>query len=452
MIADSSQCLGMDNMDISSRTYGALGEYTTETLGPSENNSCTSMEMPFLDVGICSPNVTSTESTLCQNSDIFSDHYTAMDGMSLDNTYLADSAMQLSPYSYFSTLIPRNKEMITNVKDEAVEFQTDSSCSSSKMNVNCQEGITGTYGFDSPMIDASDIKEWNFDHRSYNCISTISGNYSLGADSCPVDNKASVKPLGFTETYMSNKREVTGVKDETIDELVAPTSVMCHSFPFMDATVSRKPSYSADGSSFDKESKLSGYDLSTQTFGNSGHATEEMIVETKRAYYSEDNINGSTLTHIDGGSMNLNGLEHQLPAVQPFFSNKNQGYIMDRLEAKCSLPKSMCFPPSKVSPESIHSNFSEKSPAEDDFDVCIIEDISDPAPTNRFPVVSNTCYPAPLNRPPALGSNIVNSQQSSDHDTGVGGMRFKTRDEQLILRVALQVCSLSLSLVSTTHQ
>ena len=137
--------------------------------------------------------------------------------------------------------------------------------------------------------------------------------------------------------------------------------------------------------------------------------------------------------------MNINGLEHQLPAAQPFSSINNQGYSTGRIEAKYSLPKSIGFPPSKVSPESIHSNFSEKSPAEDEDDVCIIEGISDPAPTQRFPVVSSTRYPAPSTHPLAVGSSIVSSQQSSDNDTGVGGMRFRTRDEQLILRVALQV-------------
>jgi hypothetical protein len=71
-----------------------------------------------------------------------------MGGMSLDNshnTYLADSSMQFSPHSYFSTSFPSNKEMMTNGKDESVAFQTSNLCSSSKMNVNCQEGINGTY-------------------------------------------------------------------------------------------------------------------------------------------------------------------------------------------------------------------------------------------------------------------------------------------------------------------
>ncbi|KAL6206929.1 hypothetical protein ACLB2K_024175 [Fragaria x ananassa] len=425
----SSQSIGIDNMDMSSRPYGAFGENTTESLGPSENNSCTSMEVPILDVDICSPHVTSTESTLCQDSDLFSDHYTATDGMSFDNTYLAESSVQHSPYSY-CTFYPSNKEMMTNVKNESVEFQTDSSCSSSKMNINCQEGIIGTYSFDSPMIDASDMKDWNFDYGSLNCISAVSGKSSLDTHSCPVDNKASVKPLGFTKTYMSSEREFYGVKDENINELGAPSTDMFHSFSFMDD--SRISSYNVDGSYFDKEPKLSGYDVPTQPFGKLGCAEEDMIVDSKRTF-SE-----GIISHIGGGSGNINGLEYQFPAAQPFSSNKNQGYNMDRLEAVRSLPETMGFPPSKVSPESIHSNSSEKSPAEDDYDVCIIEDISDPAPMHRLPVVSNTHYPAPLNRPLAVGSNIVSSQQSSDHDTGVGGMRFRTRDEQLILRVALQ--------------
>ncbi|XP_050368608.1 helicase-like transcription factor CHR28 [Argentina anserina] len=413
----SSQSIGIDNMDMSSRRCTALRENTTETLGPSENNSCTSMEMPFLDVDICSPHVTSTESTLCQDSDLFSDHYTSTDGMSLDNTYLADSSLQPNPYNYYSTLYPSNKKMMTNVKDESVEFPTDRSCASSKININCQEGMAGSYGFDSTMIDASDITRWNFDYGTFYGTSAVSGNSSLDADSGPVDNKASIKPLGSTNTYVSRRQEFTGVKDESVNELGAPSSGMPHAFSFMEG--SRKPSYNGDSSFFDNEPRLS------------GHVKEE----TKKTYFPEGN---NSLSHISGGSVNLNGLEYQLPAAPPFASNKNQGYNMERPEANRSMPKSIGFPPSKVSPESIHSNFSEKSPAEDDCDVTIIEDISDPAPAHRLPVVSNNRYPASMNHPLAVGSNIVSSQQSNDHDTGVGGLRFRTRDEQLILRVALQ--------------
>ncbi|KAI5331111.1 hypothetical protein L3X38_021237 [Prunus dulcis] len=412
----ASQCLGIENMDLSYRTYGNLGENTRETQGPSENNSCTSME-----------------TTLCQNSDVFSDHYPALCGMSLDNTFLADTLMHHSPTSYY---FPSNEEMMANVKDESGEFPTDSSCSSSKMNLNGQEGITGKSAFQPSMIDVLDVKEWNFGYD--NCLPAISGNSSFDADSFPADNKSSIEPLRSTQTYISSKMEPIGVKDEMIDELVAPSSVMCHPYRAMDEAVSRQSSFSADDHFFDKDSKLSGFGISTQNLGNPVDHKEDMIVSYKGACHFQDNMNGSSTSPIDGPSMNSNALERYLPVAQPFTSSKNQAYVKDEHEDKVTHSKSMHL--SKVSPESIHSNFSDKSPVEDDFDVRIIENISHPAPSNRSPVVINTSYHAPLNHFPALGNTLVNSQQlaPSDHYTEVGGMRCKARDEQLILRVALQ--------------
>ncbi|ONI10324.1 hypothetical protein PRUPE_4G040600 [Prunus persica] len=417
----ASQCLGIENMDLSYRTYGNLGENTRETQGPSENNSCTSME-----------------TTLCQNSDVFSDHYPALCGMSLDNTFLADTLMHHSPTSYY---FPSNEEMMANVKDESGEFPTDSSCSSSKMNLNGQEGITGKSAFQPSMIDVLDVKEWNFGYD--NCLPAISGNSSFDADSFPADNKSSIEPLRSTQTYISSKMEPIGVKDEMIDELVAPSSVMCHPYRAMDEAVSRQSSFNADDHFFNKDSKLSGFGISTQNLGNPVDHKEDMIVSYKGACHFQDNMNGSSTSPIDGPSMNSNALERYLPVAQPFTSSKNQAYVKDEHEGKVTHSKSMHL--SKVSPESIHSNFSDKSPAEDDFDVRIIENISHPAPSNRSPVVINTSYHAPLNHFPALGNTLVNSQQlaPSDHYTEVGGMRCKARDEQLILRVALQRIALS---------
>ncbi|KAM1033287.1 hypothetical protein TB2_036290 [Malus domestica] len=406
----ASQCLGIENMDLNSRTYFNLGQNTTETLGLSENNSCTSMEM---------------SSTLCQNSDVFSDPYTAMCGRSLDNTYFTDALMHHSPTRYY---FPSNEEMMPNVKDESGEFPTDSSCSTTKMNLNGQEGITGKSVFEPSMIDVLNGNQWNFGYG--NCMSAISGNSSFDADSFPADNKASVEPLCSNQTYMSSKKEMNGLKSEKIDEFVAPSSVMRQSFRGMDEAVSRQ-SYSADDHFFDKDSKQSGFGISTQNLGNSVDDDEVMIAACKRACHSQDFRNGSSTSPVDGQSVNSNAY---FPGAQPFTSSRNQGYMKD----KVTHSKSMHF--SKVSPESIHSNFSDKSPAEDDVDVCIIEDNSHPAPSNRSSVVSNTSYAAPVYQSPALGNTVVNSQQltPSGHYSGVGGMRFKTRDEQLILRAALQ--------------
>ncbi|KAI5406723.1 hypothetical protein KIW84_053127 [Lathyrus oleraceus] len=82
------------------------------------------------------------------------------------------------------------------------------------------------------------------------------------------------------------------------------------------------------------------------------------------------------------------------------------------------------------------SDCTEGSNDEDDCDVCIIEDISHPAPTSRS---------AELN-------NSLNMSQSSRFDYTkpymAGGTKPKPRDEQYILRVALQDLSQPKSEVS----
>jgi hypothetical protein len=78
---------------------------------------------------------------------------------------------------------------------------------------------------------------------------------------------------------------------------------------------------------------------------------------------------------------------------------------------------------------------NEGSNDEDDCDVCIIEDISHPAPTSRFSELENS----------------LNMSQSSKFDYTqtymTGGTRPKARDEQYILRVALQVGTFTLAIV-----
>jgi hypothetical protein len=64
------------------------------------------------------------------------------------------------------------------------------------------------------MIDASDIKGGISSMEVIIVYRQLVGIlHWMLADSCPVDNKASVKPLGST-TYMSSKREVSQVTSE----------------------------------------------------------------------------------------------------------------------------------------------------------------------------------------------------------------------------------------------
>jgi hypothetical protein len=86
-----------------------------------------------------------------------------------------------------------------------------------------------------------------------------------------------------------------------------------------------------------------------------------------------------------------------------------------------------------VSPESIQSNSSgSKSHVDDDPDICILDDISQPARSNQCFAPSKPIVP--LQHP---------TYNDSLHHSTVEGTRFKANDEQLVLRVALQVSIVS---------
>ena len=100
----------------------------------------------------------------------------------------------------------------------------------------------------------------------------------------------------------------------------------------------------------------------------------------------------SSAPPINTGNLSLNAQGQYMPFVPSFPLSNHQSYnVVPRV--------------AKVSPESSHSNFSEKSIVEDDSDICIIEDISHPAPIS-----------VPLNRPVAFKNTIVSSHYSTSSD------------------------------------
>lgn len=407
MLADVSEYCGTENMDVDFGKYHAFREHTKKTVELPENNSCTSMEMTFMDADMSSRNMPSAESTICQGSDNTMSDYSAMQyGLSMDDAFLANSHF-----------FPINEETMINLKDEIGEFPTESECSSNRMK---GQGVrTGT---EMSMINFPDVKGWNYGYEGNNYTSSI-GCSSFDANGYPIDGKVSTVPLTCSQSYISSERQSIFVKDEKKDELFGPGSIMGHSGDFTDETVSRMDSYSADDTFFDKDLKPS---FSGVSCFLSGQKTEcfrdgkdDMIVASNRAYNSQDNISGSVASTINNEHYNLNA-EVYFPFAQPLDSNENQ-------------PTCLGSHLSKVSPESTHSNFSEKLVIEDDADVCIIEHMSHPAPSNRLPPLKNTLS---TSQHCSLGDNYM----------GFGGMRLKARDESLILRQALQVSSFSLVL------
>jgi hypothetical protein len=442
------------------------------TFGPPQgNNPCTYMEIPFMDADLSPQNVNSTESTICQSSDVlsdFTDHYSASQyGVPTDGTI--DFSRHHLPSSYSSQFSIGNQEMMTNMKDEIAEFLNDSACSSSKVILNAQRA-------------GRSVSEVSMTNPSYficegnNHLSSISGNSSSDAENCSIDDKSSTKLLLCTPSHMYSREQATCVKDEVTDEFIGPGS---HSVEVIDEAVSRKSFYSADAKFFvDEDVKQSSgisHLQSTQKHILVKHEKEDRIISSKRARHSQDIANQIVGRFpIGGGQLNSSALEQYLPCAQPSTLSKMQlDCIKDESEDKLIQSKTMGSHLSEVTPDLSCNFFPGKSHVEEDSDICIIEDMSHPPPTNHSPAIGNSLITSQQSTfsdsvhytgvggtsQQSTFSDSVHytgvggtSQQStfsdSVHYTGVGGTRIKSRDERYVLRVALQVSSVSLGLSS----
>ncbi|XP_022142118.1 helicase-like transcription factor CHR28 isoform X2 [Momordica charantia] len=155
---------------------------------------------------------------------------------------------------------------------------------------------------------------------------------------------------------------------------------------------------------------------------------ENAFYASDRAFNSQDMACGTSSRPSDGGIQNLYISDQYSPnGHSSNLSNQTLAFIKDGEDCKLTLCRSGVDHP-QVSPESTHSNLSDKAHLEDDPDICIIEDMSHPAPSNRSLVVGNSII--------ASQGSIV-SGSPNYVGMGLGSMRHKAKDID-ILKVALQ--------------
>lgn len=406
MLADVLPYSGIENANEVFDNYDTLGENTANTISPL-GNSCTSMES-FMNADT-SWNLNCSKSTVSWSSHAMSDYPATFNSMSIDG-YLEPDKMQPHSLASLDMQFPPIQER-TCMKEEVGKVLTESACSSNKMELNDQGLRTGTYTSVVSATQCSDVSGWHygFDRNDYEssvrCPSFYENGYS-------VDENVSTQQSTCPQSCIpANERDIF-VKDEKTDELVSYSKNMwCSS----DESVSRKHfSYTQDGC----VTKKIEHSLPAVSFSLSNHKAEicrdeeeDMIIASQRFSHFQDNTQRYGISPDNNGHPNMNTLNWSTSA-QSFTSSENQ-------------PNSMCSQHSKVSPD-IHSTFSEKSTIEDDNEVCIIEEMSHPAPSKLSPMVKST---------------IVTSQRSMMNDDymGSGGIRSKARDERFILRAALQV-------------
>ncbi|XWS15697.1 hypothetical protein CRYUN_Cryun34aG0024000 [Craigia yunnanensis] len=334
--------------------------------------------------------------------------------MNVDDAYFADSSMQ-----YWSSSL--NFMFEEGKKGEVVEFPIESACSSSRIIFNAQGGTDYRSVSQLSMTDFSDVKKQRFQGGGKGHVLPACGNLSYIATEGPFEDKESVQPFSNSQPCISNNKQAVCVKNED-NKMISSGNIFDHPAEALDEASRRKSTNRVDDSlSVDEDSKQSLSDVSPST------SNQEFNGKDAHHYHQDINLNVSSQSSLGGGHLNLTPSEQYFSSVYPITSTKMQlGCFGDERESKLIPSRSVGL--SKVSPESIHSNSSVcRSHVDDDPDICILEDISQPAQSNQsMMLVKKT-------------SNFPNTTFSNPlHNTGMGGIRLKENDEKLIFRVALQ--------------
>ncbi|XP_028201677.1 helicase-like transcription factor CHR28 isoform X1 [Glycine soja] len=386
----------IENIDLNFGDYETYMEDIIGLSGKQENDSCTSFEMSFVDADRSSRVATSTDSSICQGSNVpndFSDYYPSLNcyqGMD-DRPVVANSSGCLPNGVY--PHVRKNEEMVRNMKVAKMELFADTSS-------GMHSSINGGISFQDSQFRFADSKY----------ASSFPGNVLF-------EDNASVE-LSTCGSYISREGQSLTVKAER-DELIMPYQNSVHS----------------DDAEFNvgqEMKQLPGIFPAVGCQGNDFFKCRDKvtIVTSQKAKYYQDGIDGAANNfQANMGNLNLKPLDKSLYNAQiSIASGKQYNCVMSEGEGKAIEHRSI---DSQLSKGSI-----ERSIIEDDSDVCIIEDIS---------------HPAPISRSTVLGNSLITSQSSRGgytHSYMVGSMGPKARDEQYILRVALQDLSQPKSEVS----
>ncbi|WJX22233.1 hypothetical protein P8452_11557 [Trifolium repens] len=380
---------------------GPLEDYETalkEIIGvprQQENDSCTSFEMPYVDVNRPTYFGTSTDSTICQGSDVRSDYsgyYQSLDCYQGQDVrpVVTDSSGYLP-----NGVCPefwKNEETMGNMKVEKMEFLTDTTNMIGGMHLSSigripfQDSQFMPAESDYPSFFPGDVV---FEDSESVQRSSCAPYISSEGQSFNVKAEGDEMVMPYQNTFQNNNAELNAGLEVKQLPSIFPTNG-CQNYDF---------------------------------FRSEDRAT---IVKTENANYYQDLVN-KTANKFPGniGNLNSRSLNQSISVARASITNgKRYNCGMSELESKPSIDSQL----------SKRSN--EGSNDEDDCDVCIIEDISHPAPTSRFSELENS----------------LNMSQSSKFDYTqtymTGGTRPKACDEQYILRVALQDLSQPKSEVS----
>ncbi|PPD74389.1 hypothetical protein GOBAR_DD28676 [Gossypium barbadense] len=393
--------LSVENMNFVFDNCGAILTNTLETPEAPENEVAMPMEFSSVDANLTSHNVTSNESSFCHGYDIVSDVSDPCsvlpNCMNGDVGYFAHSSMHCW-YNSSNFMFKESKE------GEVIEFPTESACSSSRMIFHDQGRTNNGSVPQLSLTDFSDVKQQHFDVKGNGHILSACGKLSYTANNRLFDDNGSVQP--FNRIAFCAKNEY--------DKFVTPGNIFCHSTEGFDRAGWSKSINRVDSLEESKQFLSDVPPISKKV----------LMVNGKDAHHSHQDINLTVSTQTSLGGVHL---EQYLPSSHPITSSMVHFGCFE-LEKRSRLIPSRSIGLSKVSPESIHSTSSDcRSHVDDDPDICILEDISQPARSHQSMVL--------VKKTPSL-SNVTFS--NPHHNSGMGGIRLKGNDERLIFRVALQ--------------
>ncbi|MBA0720376.1 hypothetical protein Golax_007998 [Gossypium laxum] len=392
--------LSVENMNFVFDNCGAIITNTLETPEAPENEVAMPMEFSSVDANLTSHNVTSNESSFCHGSDIVSDVSDPCsvlpNCMNGDVGYFAHSSMHCW-YNSSNFMFKESKE------GEVIEFPTESACSSSRMIFHDQGRTNNGSVPQLSLTDFSDVKQQHFDVKGNGHILSACGKLSYTANDGLFDDNGSVQP--FNRIAFCAKNEY--------DKFVTPGNI-CHSTEGFDRAGWSKSINRVDSLEESKQFLSDVPPISKRV----------LMVNGKDAHHSHQDINLTVSSQTSLGGVHL---EQYLPSSHPITSSMVHFGRFEH-EKRSTLIPSRSIGLSKVSPESIHSTSSDcRSYVDDDPDICILEDISQPARSNQSMVL--------VKKTPSL-PNVTFS--NPHHNSGMGGIRLKGNDERLIFRVALQ--------------
>ncbi|XP_020222323.1 helicase-like transcription factor CHR28 isoform X2 [Cajanus cajan] len=363
----------VDNDDVNIEDH--VEDIIRGVYGQQENDSCTSFEASFVDADRALHVSTSTDSTIGQGSHVSSDfidyhassnYYQGTD----DGPFVADSSLGFLPNGICSQLWPKDEEMTNNIKVENVELNADVAC----MSNGVPSIPTGLMSFQDSQIMLADSGYPSF-HSGNGIFDDMSSLPQFDCDSY----------MTYGDHYQNNFHN----KDAEFN---------------IGQEVKQKPGIFSP--------------VRYQAYKCFKNEDNYAVITSELSNQYQDSSGGMASFQGNKDNLNLKAADISWPHTQALMTNEKQFGCVQRGGGQTFQQKLIDSHLSKGRT----GNFN----VAEDLDVCIIEDISHPAPMSQSADIGKSL-------------NIYQSSRYVDSQSYIdGSTRLKACDERNILRVALQ--------------